>query len=299
MDRQALDWQLCRSFLAVMEEGSASGAARQLGLTQPTVGRHIELMEAQLGIPLFMRGTTGLRPTEAALGLLPHARSMAAAADAMARMASGEAEEARGTVRLAVSEFMGVHALPPMLSRFHEAHPGIAIELALSNRAEDLLRREADMAVRMVEPTQSQLIARWIGTIPIRLYAHEAYAACHGLPKTLEELTRHTIIGYDTNRFAIDRMRAQGVEVDRSAFVYRTDSDCAQAAALLAGFGIGGAQVPFAERFPELKPVMHGIIEFDLPTWLVMHEDLKASRRVRLLFDHLVEELKAYVALCA
>src|SRR5207249_934650 len=157
----APDWDLYQSFLAVMTTGSLSGAARQLVIAQPTVGRHIEALEQALGgIALFTRSPGGLRPTETALALEPHARAMAVAAEALVRTASGEAEAIRGAVRVTASEVMGAEVLPPILTSFHEANPDVQIELVLSNRAEDLLRRESDIAVRMVRPTQEALLAR-------------------------------------------------------------------------------------------------------------------------------------------
>src|SRR5262245_45064510 len=140
MSLRDLDWDLCRSFLAVVREGSLSGAARALALTQPTVGRHIEMLEAKLGVALFTRWQHGLNPTELALDLVPHLEAMGTAADALVRAASGQAEEARGTVRVTASEVVGAEVLPPMLAEFREQNPGIVLELVLSNRTEDLLR---------------------------------------------------------------------------------------------------------------------------------------------------------------
>src|SRR5579864_1666778 len=128
----------------------AACPARLLGLTQPTIGRQIEALEGALvGQALFTRSPSGLRPTEAALALRPHAEAMAAAAEALLRTASGAADEARGVVRVTTSQVMGAEVLPTILARFHEGHPEIAIELVLSDRQEDLLRRDADIAVRM------------------------------------------------------------------------------------------------------------------------------------------------------
>src|SRR5579859_6165289 len=139
-----VDWGLYRTFLAVLDEGSLSGAARRLALTQPTVGRHVEQLEADLGTPLFTRSVAGLQPTETALALRPHAETMAAAAEALVRTASGEADAMRGVIRLTASDIVGVEVLPPILTGFHEAHPEAVTELPLPNRKEDLLRREAD-----------------------------------------------------------------------------------------------------------------------------------------------------------
>ncbi|HWZ07946.1 MAG TPA: LysR family transcriptional regulator, partial [Bradyrhizobium sp.] len=164
-------WELYRTFLEVIRDGSLSGAARRLSLTQPTVGRHIDALEAALGMRLFSRSPQGLKATPAALELVGHAETMAAASAALRRTASGGAAADRGTVRITASEMIGCEVLPPIISRFRDSHPGITIELALNNRNEDLLRRDADIAVRMVRPRQKSLLARHIGKSPVGLYA--------------------------------------------------------------------------------------------------------------------------------
>src|SRR5262249_36968072 len=147
---------------------------------------------------------SGLVPTEAALNLVPHAEAMAAAADALVRAASGEADEPRGTVRVTASEFIGSLVLPRMLAPFREAHPGISIELALSNRNADLLRHEADIAVRMAPPTQSALVSRHIGKVRIVLFAHRDYLRQHGVPRDLTDIVaRHALVGFDKDASAI------------------------------------------------------------------------------------------------
>jgi DNA-binding transcriptional LysR family regulator len=290
----AIDWDLCRSFLAVVREGSLSGAGRALSLTQPTIGRHIETLESKLGVALFTRWQHGLHPTELALDLVPHVEAMEMASAALVRTASGEAEETRGTVRLTASDVVGAEVLPPMLAVFRDQHPGIIIELVLSNRTEDLLQREADIAVRMVRPEQTGLVARRIGQVPISLYAHRRYAERHGIPRGFEELTRHAMIGYDTVP-AAPGFKINDVAVTREMFSLRSDSDLAQLAALRAGCGIGGCQDPLAQKNVDLIPVMHDTIRFEIPMWLVMHEDLRSSRRVRLLYDHLAASLLTYL----
>jgi DNA-binding transcriptional LysR family regulator len=295
MNQTGDDWDLARAFLAVLEAGSLSGAARSLGLTQPTVGRQVAEFETRLGVPLFTRSRHGVKPTQAALDLRPHAETMAAAMTALRRSASGEAAQARGTVRLTASEFMGAAVLPPMLTRFHEAHPHIALELVLSDRIEDLLRHAADIAVRMVRPSQAALVARHIGPVSISLYAHRDYIARHGMPTTVAQLRTHTVIGFDADPWGNEMLAAQSPPASRDMFKLRTDSGLAQFEALRAGYGIGGCQEALARRHPELVPVLHGDFRLLLDCWVVMHEDLRTSRRVRLLFDHLVAELTAYL----
>jgi DNA-binding transcriptional LysR family regulator len=288
-------WDLYRSFLSVLRLGSLSAAARELDLTQPTLGRHIQELEASLGQALFSRSQAGLMPTRAALQLQPHAEAMASAASALLRAASGALDEPEGSIRLTTSEIMGVEVLPPILAAFREAHPKIVIELSLSNTNQDLLRRDADIAVRMARPTQSALLAKRLGAVPVGLFAHRRYLARHPAPETLEELARdHAIIGFDADATAIRSFRQSGLPITRDLFAFRSDSDHAQLAAMRAGFGIAGCQKRIAARDPHLVPVLPDAFRFALEMWLVMHEDLRASRRVRLLYDHLAEALSVY-----
>jgi DNA-binding transcriptional LysR family regulator len=297
MIRHEPAWELYRSFLATMRERSLSGAARALGLTQPTLGRHIDELEQALGgVALFTRSQLGLVPTDAALDLVPHAEAMAASAAALARAASGAAGAARGTVRLTASEIVGAEVLPPILTEFRERHPGIAVELALSNATEDLLRRDADIAVRMTRPKQTALVAKLIGQVALGLHAHRRYIAAHGVPRSLDEVARHAIIGFDRETPSVRAVRALGLPLEREMFAFRSDSDLAQLAGLRAGFGIGVCQLGIARRDPDLVRVAPEVFSVSLDVWVVMHQDLRASHRMRLMFDHLAGALSAYVA---
>ncbi len=291
------DWDLYRSFLAVMETGSLSGAARALAIAQPTVGRHIEALETALGgEALFTRSPGGLRPTRAAQALAPHAKAMAVAAETLIRTAKGAAQEMAGAVRLAASEIMGVEVLPPILAEFREAWPKIDIELVLSNRMEDLLRRDVDIAVRMARPQQNALFAKRIGALSAVFHAHRSYLQKHGEPTTMDELRGHTLIGYDHVRPMAAAVERIGIEVTRDLFALRTDNELAQMAALRAGYGVLACQRALAARDPNLVPILEGAFDFDLELWVVMHEDLKTDPRLRRLFDHLAAGLKAYAA---
>lgn len=291
----APSWDHLRSFLAVFGDGSLSGAARSLRLTQPTIGRHIDELEASLGVVLFTRSQAGLAPTEAALELAPHAATMAAAADALVRTASGEAAEDRGTVRLAASEVVGMEILPGLLGGFRQAHPRIAIELVVSNQNEDLLRREADIAIRTAYPTQGTLLARRIGSIELGLYAHRDYLERCGTPETLAAMAGHALIGFDRETAAISAMQKLGVPLTRDMFAIRTDSQTTQIAAIRAGLGIGVCQAPLAARDPDLVRLVPDAFAYPLECWVAMHADLKTVRRMRLAFDHLVAGLLDYV----
>ncbi len=292
------DWSLYRTFLAVMDAGSLSGAARALGIAQPTVGRQIEALEAALGgEPLFTRSPGGLRPTRAAQALAPHAQAMAAAAETLVRTAQGDAEAMSGVVRLTASDIVGAEVLPPILTEFRETWPHIDIELSLSNRQEDLLRRDADIAVRGVRPTQDALLAKRIGAVPLIFYGHRKYLQKHGEPRTVAELADHTLIGYDRIALPqIDGVEDLPFEITRDLFAIRTDSDLAQLALLRAGVGLCPCQSAIADRDPNLVPILVGQFELSLELWVVMHEDLKGDRRLRALFDHLVAGLTGMLA---
>ncbi len=289
------DWSLYRAFLAVLTEGSLSAAARALGLTQPTLGRQIAQLERDLGVALFTRSPQGLKPTDAALDLAPHAQAMAGAASALIRAASGAGDTGRGVVRLTASEIIGAEVLPSILAAYRPLHPSVVIELSLDNQQQDLLRGAADIAVRMVRPTQDALVAKRLGDTHLGLYAHRRYVAADGAPATLDALADHALIGFDKGTPFL-RGLVQRVPLPPQGFAFRADSDLAQLAAVRAGFGIGFIQHGVARRDPDLIPVCPGQIGFDLPVWLVMHEDLRTTLRMRTLFDHLADGLAAFLS---
>ena len=294
MSRDAVSWDHYRAFLAVAQTGSLSAAARQIGQTQPTLGRQIDALERALGLSLFVRSPAGLTLTEAGQDLVPDAQGMASAAEALLRSASAGRDETAGVVRITASEIIGGVVLPPVVAALQAAHPALVVELALTNRSEDLLRRDADIAVRMVRPEQNAVIARQIGRVALGLHAHTAYLARRGTPQSLEELSAHTLIGFDRNAAAA---RALDVDPawDRSLFRFRSDSVLAQLAVLRAGGGIGVCQAPLARQWPELQPVLEETVRFHLDVWLAMHEDQRRNRRVRVTFDHLAAALRAYL----
>jgi DNA-binding transcriptional LysR family regulator len=295
MDKAALSWDLYRSFLAVFREGSFSKAARGLGISQPTASRHIEALETAIGPRLFTRLPGGLAPTEAARGLLPDAEAMAAAAGALQRASSGGKRDERGIVRLTAAELIGHEVLPDILSPFCAQYPGIVVELKLSNRNEDVLRGNADIAVRMVRPAQQALLARRIGKVKLGLFAHRSYIAAFGMPKTPADISGHRLIGFDEDQFILRPADGGGPPPSREQFGFRCDSAPMQAAALRAGIGIGALHLNTARGDANLIRVLERSFTFTREMWLVMHEDAKATRRIRLLFDHLVEGLSAYV----
>lgn len=288
-------WDLFRTFLAVCREGSLSGAARALGLTQPTVARHVDALESALASELFLRTPRGLSPTELALTLTPYAESLSSIAAALLRAASARGTAIAGTVRITASEIIGGEVLPPILATLRATHPALTLELVLSNAVSDLLQRDADVAVRMVDPAQSQLVARRVGQLTVGLFAHRRYLEQHPAPKTLADLAAHALIGFDRETPALRALTARIPELSRARFALRADSDLAQLAVLRAGFGVGACQLAIARRDPELVRVLPRAFAFTLPVWVVMHEDLRSTPRCRAVFDALVAGLSRHV----
>lgn len=290
------DWEWYRSFLQVVDSGSLSKAARAMGLSQPTVGRHIDALESALSLTLFTRAPDGFAPTEAARELLPYAAAMANTATALRRAAGSQGDGVHGSVRISASEVVGVEVLPPILAALRANYPRLVIELMLSNQADDLLHREADIAVRMFRPVQDALVAKKIGAIELALFAHPDYLAVHGTPATTAELAGHSLIGYDRRTAFIRAFETQFPWLSRERFALRADSDLAQLAAVRAGFGIGVCQLRLAARAPVLRPVLAGDFSIRLDTWIAMHEDLRDSPRCAVTFAALAEGLSAYAA---
>jgi len=291
------EWDWYRTFLAVLSEGSLSGAARALGIAQPTVGRHIAALESALGLALFTRSQTGLLPTEAALSLQPHAKAMHSTAATLERTAASYGDGVRGVVRVTVSEVIGVELMPAVLASLRAQYPALSVELVLSNQVQDLLQREADIAVRMTPPKQDQLVARRVGAIELGLHASPAYLARQPAPVTLEALAGHTLIGYDTATPAVRAALRRWPQLARQHIALRTDSDVAQLAMIRAGAGIGVCQVALARHPPGLVRVLPSEFALPMQTWVTMHEDLRDSPRCRVTFDALVEALTHHAGL--
>jgi DNA-binding transcriptional LysR family regulator len=288
-------WDLYGAFLAVMQHGSLSGASRALRVAQPTVRRQIEALEEQLGVALFTRAPNGLTPTDLARATVPHAEAIAASARAFVRAVSAPAEREAGTVRVTASEVVGAEVLPAILARLLADKPALSIELVLDDRNQDLLRREADVAVRMVAPTQTGLVQRRAARIELGLFASEGYVARRGVPATVSALRDHALVGPDRQRAAIEALARGGLELAPRDFALRTDSTLAQLAAVRAGVGIGIAQAPLARAPLPLVRVLPKLA-FWLEAWVVTHEDLRGVARVRAVVDHLVTELGVYAS---
>ena len=290
------DWNLIKAFLAVGRSGSLSAAARMLGASQPTLGRHIAELEAATGLVLFRRGRSGYELTESGMALMERAEEAAEKAAAFSRLALGQTTVTiSGTVRIAASEIVSAYVLPEMLRRFLREEPSIEIELVASNQVENLLRRDADIAIRMVEPAQLDLIARHVVDIPIVACAAKSYLAGRAAPRSLADLAAHELAGFDRSTDIIAAFGQYGLKVDRHDFRFRCDNQIVFWEAVRAGNGIGFGQEPLARRDPGIEIVLPDLKLPLLPVWLAMHRDVRTSARIRRVADFLHAELKRYV----
>ncbi len=289
------DWTLARSFLAILRQGSLSAAARSLHVAQPTVRRHLDELEKVLGAPLFARAPSGLVPTPLAIELRPAAEAMEGAAGSLMRTATPSASEPRGAVRITASEVMAVEVLPPIIADLRRRHPGLHVEIVASDLIADILRLDADIAIRMVRPVQNDLVVRNIGTIPLGLFAHEKWLASNPVPTTPEDLIGSgVLIGNDRDDGILGALRSIGLSALRTDFHVRSDSGLVQLACLRAGAGVGVCQVPLASRSSGLQRIIPEF-EYPLPVWLAVQPDVRATLRVDRAMAALTAGLAAYL----
>ncbi len=288
-----MDWNLVRSFLAVAENGTLAAAAAHLGISQPTLGRHIDALERDIGVVLFARGRRGMTLTEPGLSLVDEARAMQAEADRFSLKAAGNVQALSGTVRITASEIVSTYILPPVLARLANAEPEIQIELVPSNMVENLLSRDADIAVRMFRPVQNDVIARKTNELGMGTYAHEDYLRRFGTPQTTQEFMRHRLVGMDRSNLIIDGMRNLGITALRDQFAIRTDDQVAYWELVKAGAGIGFAAHFLAAGQPGIRRILHDVEIPALPIWLASHQELKTSLRIRRAMDFLYQNIKA------
>lgn len=286
---QQTDWNLIRAFVAVAQHGSLTRAALALQVSQPTLSRQIAELEQAMAAALFERQARGLRLTARGEALLEPAQRMLAAAQAVSLTAAAQDEALAGTVRLTASEMVSAYVLPPLLARLAREHPAIQIELVASNALGNLLEREADIAIRMVRPTQTALIARHIADWEVGFFAHRDYLA--GVGGTELAVQAYRWIGLDQSTVLIDGFKSAGYSVDREFFAMRCENHMVNWQCVLAGLGVGIGIKVVATRFAELELVWPQQEIPPLPVWLTAHRELRSSPRLRLVFDYLAAGL--------
>lgn len=290
-DAMSFDWNHVRAFLATVEQGSLSGAARALKQTQPTVSRQITALEDSLQLTLLERGTRLTALTEAGHALLIHVQEMAESATRISRVAVGQAEKVEGNVKISASDAMITYSVAPCIAALRALHPGIQIELAPSAGVTDLTRRDADIAIRHVRPTEAELIAKRLPDFEIGLFASESYLEQFGGIKKPTDLARACFIGYETAGRLVPQMEFMGLPVTSTNFSIVTTSGCALYELAREGAGIALLPTSVANSRLGLVRVLPEVSGGDMPTWLVTHRELNTSPRIRLTFDYLAEHL--------
>ncbi|MBQ0917349.1 LysR family transcriptional regulator [Hydrogenophaga aromaticivorans] len=289
MNTHHFNWNLVPAFLAAHEHGSLLAAARALGSSQPTVGRHISELEAQLGTVLFERTGRGLAPTPAGLRLAEAARAMESGALALLSSVGASRSTLEGTVRISASQPVACVLLPPLLAQLRQTLPGIQVELVASNAVSNLLRREADIALRMVRPVQASLVARRIGQVGLSACAHRDYLARRGTPAEPADLLQHDLVGNDQVMDIPRGFAALGHDVPRERLVLRTDDLMAYWSAVRAGMGIGFVADYLLRTDPAVQRVLPQLRIPPLPIWLTVHREIRSSARIRAVYDFLAQ----------
>lgn len=287
----SFDWNHIRAFLATVETGSLSAAARALDQTQPTISRQISSLEEALQLTLFERGTRVMQLTDAGSELLAHVRGMADAATQISRVASGQSQMIEGIVRITSSDAMAAYALPNCIVSLRNEYPGICVDLVPSNELSDLIRREADISIRHTRPEQPDLVAKRLKDLEISLFASKEYLNSLGTAKALTDFANANFIGYENQDRLVPQINAMGIPITKKNFGIVTTNGNAIYELAREGAGIAFLPTNVAEGRLGLQRILPDAPSFKMETWLVTHREIRTNRRIRLTFDHIAKEL--------
>lgn len=285
------DWSKVRSFLVAAEEGSFSAAARALNIAQPTLGRQIEALEQDLNVTLFERDGRGIVLTPSGVELLRYARQMGDAAGAFSLAAHGQSSAIEGRVSIAAAEMFAATQLPPIIAELRLAEPKLEIEVVVSNHVSDLHRREADIALRFFRPTEPDLYARKLTDVQAQIYASDAYLDRFDPPLTLDDINRAEFISLDPENMVMHGLNAHGMKLTDANFPLQVDSYVVMWNFVKHGVGISVMDTSVGDHEPGVRRVLPDFPSLNFSLWLVAHRELKTNRRVRRVFDVLVEKL--------
>lgn len=286
-----IDWNQLKAFLETAETGSLSAAARKLGLTQPTLSRQVAAIEQRMGVTLFERVGKSMALTPTGLDLLEHARAMGAAAESLRLAASGRSQTVGGVVTVSATEGAATHFLAPLVRQLREKEPAIVIEVVTTDTQSDLLRREADIAIRHVKPEQPDLIARLVREALAHFYASEDWVRVHGHPRRADEAAHLPFVGADRSGHFLAYLRQHGLPLSEENFSCYADHAMTQWALVRQGMGIGAMADEIARDTPGIVRVLDDVPPVRFPIWLVTHRELRTSRPIRLVFDALARGL--------
>lgn len=286
-----LDWNQLKAFLETAETGSLSAAARKLGLTQPTLSRQVAAIEQRMGVTLFERVGKAMVLTPTGMDLLEHARTMGVAAEALALAATGRSQALSGEVSVSASDAVATYLLPPLVHQLRQQEPSIAIEVIASNALSNLLRREADIAIRHVKPEQPDLIARLIRDAEAHFYASDEWVKTHGHPRLAEDAANLPFVGADRSDRYLAYLRQHGLPVSEKNFSCYADHTVTHWALVRQGMGIGAMMDDIARDTPGVVRVLDEAPPVRFPIWLVTHRELRTSRRIQVVFEALAQGL--------
>lgn len=285
-----MDWNRAQAFLATAEAGSLSAAARQLGLTQPTLSRQVAALEAELDATLFERVGKKLVLTETGMGLLEHARTMGEAANALTLAASGHTQAIEGRVSISASDAYAAYILPDIAERIREEAPQITLVIISRNSLSDLRRREADIAIRHVRPDEDGLVGKLVRESTANFYASQSWLSRNERPKSMADIAQYLIGFEDTERFA-QFMRGIGIPATEDGFRLVSENSVVVWEMVKRGLGISAMMREIAERTTGIVELFPETEAAKVPVWLVTHRELRTSRRIRVVYDILAEEL--------
>lgn len=285
------DWNRARAVLVTAEEGSLSAAARALGLAQPTLGRQVEALEQELGVVLFERFGRGMSLTPAGHALIAPLRAMGEAAGRVSLAAYGQSEAIEGTVTISASDAYAGLLLPKVLARLRQAEPRISVEVVAENAASDLMRREADIAIRNFRPREPDLIARLLHEAGARFYGTPDYLDRLGSLTGPEDLGRAEMIAPgETESF---RAALEGLGIGPVRVPLTSTSYMAMWEMVKAGLGLGLLDERLGDAEPAVRRALPDYVPFTFPVWLVAHREIHRSRRLRYVYDFLARSLGA------
>jgi DNA-binding transcriptional LysR family regulator len=285
-----LDWNDLRYFLAIARAGTLAGAARDLKVEHTTVGRRLSALESALGTKLFTRAPGGLTLTRAGSEILSIAEEIAVRAQAIERRVAGEDDRIAGTVRVTTSEAVSGY-LVKQCAELRERHPALMVEILSGNRAFDLLRGEADIAVRVRPDTEPDLIVRKVARAVWSMYASAAYVSRKHVPRAPGDLAGHDVIGFDQSLGAVPGALWLQDHATGAQIVMRANSIVAASNAAIVGMGIAVLPCFIADAEPALQrltPLALG--ERDI--YLVVHPDLARIARIRAVMEFIIERFK-------
>lgn len=294
-DAVSFDWNQVRAFLAAVEQGSLSGAARVLGQTQPTLSRQISSLETELGVLLLERGTRGLTITDSGQGLLVHVRAMGQAALQLSLAASGQSAKVDGHVSITATNAFATFHLSRILKRLRVEAPLITVTIEASNEVRDITRREADISIRHAEPTEPDLIGKHVADMSAHIYASKEFLDRHGRPGRPEDCSELDFIGFQSPTTLLPILNSFGLSLTENQFKINTASGTALLEYVRQGLGMSILTEDAEDLFPELERVLTDLPAIPVPIWIVTHRELRTSRRIRVVFDVLSEELRSLI----